>query len=145
MPHPTGHLIENRDLPEVRKKGQIMPVSAPSVATKQSSMSNRRSSRRMEARRTVTIEVRKGSFGLGPNIAVELLDVSEGGVRVVLKTELHEHDEVEVLLMGYGIRKAIKRVAAVSWSVKLESGLFAIGLHFEKRLRYQEVSIFSRS
>ena len=96
------------------------------------------------ARRSVSIEVRKGALGLGANVAAELLDISEGGVRVVTKTPLQMDDEVEITLAGYGIRKAIRRLATVCWSFKLESGEYATGFNFEKRLQYMEVSSFAK-
>src|SRR4051812_42362137 len=86
---------------------------------------NRRSSKRLQARSSVTIEIRKGSMGLGANLAVKLLDISERGVRVVVKSSLKEKDEVEITLSGHGVGKAIKRIAIVCWVVVLESGQFA--------------------
>jgi c-di-GMP-binding flagellar brake protein YcgR len=112
--------------------------------TVQSSRSNRRASKRMSARTSVSVEVRKGALGLGTNLAAQLLDISEGGVRVILKAPLDQKSEAEITLTGHGIRKAIKRIAVVSWSVKLESGLYATGLQFEKRIRYIEVTGFAR-
>jgi hypothetical protein len=96
------------------------------------------------ARNSVTIEVRKGALGFGTNLAAQFLDISEGGVRVVVKAALDEKNEVEVILTGHGVRKPIKRLAIVRWAVKLESGQFALGLRFDKRLSYQEVSSFGK-
>jgi c-di-GMP-binding flagellar brake protein YcgR len=115
-----------------------------SSATGQSSEVNRRSSKRMAVRTSVTVEIRKGAMGLGANIAAQFLDISEGGVRVIVKSDLPKQAEVEVSLTGHGIRKPIKRLATVCWSMKLESGEFAMGLNFDKRIAYQEMTNFAR-
>ncbi len=111
--------------------------------TVQSSQANRRSSRRLSTRRTATIEICKGALGLGKNIAVQLLDISEGGVRAIVSSELLNKQEVEVTLSGYGVRKSIKRLSAVSWVHKLETGEFAVGIHFDKALAFKDVATFS--
>jgi c-di-GMP-binding flagellar brake protein YcgR len=121
-----------------------MPESVSMQGTVQSSATNRRASKRLSARTSVTIEVRKGALGLGSNIAAQLLDISEGGVRVILKTPLEEMQEVEVSLTGHGIRKPVKRLAVLCWSYKLESGQYAMGFHFDKRLTYMEVTNFAK-
>lgn len=119
-------------------------MAEQSASTVQSSEANRRTSKRMAARTSVSIEVRKGALGLGANIAATFLDISEGGVRVVVKAPLAAKDEVEVTLTGHGIRKPIKRIATVCWVAKLESGEHAVGLLFEKRLPYQDVTNFAK-
>lgn len=109
-----------------------------------SSVSNRRSSKRMAVRTSVSIEVRKGALGLGANLAAQFLDISEGGVRVIVKSDIPQGSEVEVTLTGHGVRKTVKRCGVVCWSMKLESGQYAIGLHFDKRVSFAEVSAFAR-
>jgi PilZ domain len=105
---------------------------------------NRRLSKRKSARKSALVEVRKGALGLAANVAVQLLDISERGVRVIVKSPFQEHDEVEITLDGQGLKKAIKRIAVVCWSFKLESGEYATGFHFEKPLSYREVTNFAR-
>jgi len=119
-------------------------VTVQSATTVQSSEINRRSSKRMAARTSVAIEIRKGAMGLGANLAGQFLDISEGGVRVVLKSELPKQTEVEITLSGHGIRKPIKRMAKVCWAMKLESGQFVMGFLFDKRIPFQEVANFAR-
>jgi hypothetical protein len=111
--------------------------------TNTAAWSNRRSSQRKPPRRTVKIECRKGSLGLGANLAVGFLDLSEGGVRLLLKTALQAGGEVEVVLMGYGMKTAIKRLANVCWSVPLENGTHAVGLHFQKLVPFRDVQTLS--
>src|SRR5438067_920828 len=104
------------------------------------SLKNRRSSRRMSARSSATVEVRRGNLGLGRNLAVLLLDISEGGVCVVLKEALEPMDETAVLLSASGLVRPIKRISTIRWAVKLEDGNYCIGVTFDKRIPYAEVS-----
>jgi len=111
--------------------------------TKMADRANRRSSQRKSPRRTVKIECRKGSLGLGPNLAAGFLDLSEGGVRLLVKQAMQSGDEVEVMLLGYGMKEPIKRLANVCWSVALETGQHAVGLRFQKILPYRDVQLLS--
>ena len=113
------------------------------AATNQSSQANRRASKRQTTRNSVKIEIRKGALGLGPNLTLQILDISEGGLRAVVKINLASKQETEVLMSGHGLAKAIKRQATVTWSVELESGEFAVGLRFEKVLPYRDVQTLS--
>jgi len=101
-------------------------------------VANRRLSRRCKARSTVKLECRKGWMGLGANVATTLMDVSETGVRVVVSQELVLRQDVEIILAGYGMKQAIKRIGKVCWQLKLDDGKFCVGLAFEKRLPYAE-------
>jgi hypothetical protein len=87
----------------------------------------------------VRVECRKGTMGLGPNICDTFLDLSEGGVRVIIKTEVPAKSEVEVLLTGFGVHRPIKMIGSVCWVVPLEDGRFCIGVSFQKRLAYRDV------
>ena len=99
---------------------------------------NRRKSPRRRPRGTVRLECRKGSFGLGANLALNLLDVSDSGVRLVLTEPLQSGAEVEVLISGYGMRDTIKRLAVVRWQVTLDTGHFCVGIEFQKRIPYRD-------
>ena len=100
---------------------------------------NRRSSQRRLPRGNVVVEVRRGSLGLGKNVAAMFLDLSEGGARVVVKEDFKKDEQVEVLLLGFGMRKPMKAIGKVCWSMKLDNGMFCIGVSFDKRLPYREV------
>ena len=99
---------------------------------------NRRRAARRKPRSYVKLECRKGSIGLGANVATTLLDVSETGARLVVSQELTVQQEVEVVLSGHGLSKAVKRLSRVCWLLKLEDGKFCIGVEFEKRLDYRD-------
>jgi hypothetical protein len=66
------------------------------------------------------------------------LDVSEGGVRIVVKAPLPVGQVVEIRLEGADTRPVI-RVAKVVWSLALENGNHGVGVHFEKALSYADL------
>ena len=99
---------------------------------------NRRSSRRSALRGTVRVECRKGALGLGPDLVKFPLDISETGVRLVLKVALAEGQEVEVLISG-GHAKPLKRTGRVIWSVPTEGNCHVVGLRFDGYLPFGEL------
>lgn len=99
---------------------------------------NRRKSMRRKPRTSIKIECRKGSTGLGANLAHSLLDISETGVRLVVAHEVPPMGEMELIVSGYGMKDAIKRLANVRWQLKLENGQYCIGVEFQKRIAYRD-------
>jgi PilZ domain len=104
---------------------------------------NRRSSQRKAPRRAVRVECRRGALGFGPNLTDAFMDISDGGIRLILKTPLPLQSEVEVILTGYGVAKPIKRIANVCWSVTLEDGRVCVGINFQKRIPFRDVQLLS--
>src|SRR5438034_210689 len=102
------------------------------------SAKNRRASRRRYPRTSVKLECRKGSLGLGPNVAVRLLDLSETGARLVLRTPLTRGQEVEVVLNGF-FGKGLKRQGVVIWAVALADGSCCVGVHFGRLVSYADL------
>ena len=100
--------------------------------------SNRRQSLRRRPRGYVKVECRNGAYGLGPNVASTVLDVSDTGIRMIVKTALRLEGEVEITIIGHGMQKPIKRLAYVRWQVTLEDGQHCIGAEFQKRLIYRD-------
>lgn len=80
------------------------------------------------------IACRKGSMGLGPNLAQSLLDLSEGGVRLLLGSALTTGQEVEVSLSAPGVTRDVKRLGQVAWCVPVASGGHCVGIRFDKRI-----------
>jgi hypothetical protein len=99
---------------------------------------NRRRSARRSTRRTTKVDCH-GPMGLGPNLALKILDVSETGVRLILKREFPIGSEVEVSLEGTSNRRAIRRVAEVIWSVPTQDGNYCVGVAFRKPLQFMEL------
>jgi hypothetical protein len=77
-------------------------------------------------------------LGLGPNLAIKLLDVSETGARLVVSEELAAGQEVEVELEALGLKNRTKMVSSICWQLKLEDGSFCVGVRFDKQLNYAD-------
>ena len=105
---------------------------------------NRRGSRRKTPRGTVRVECRRGTLGLSANIATGLLDLSEGGVRILCIESLKVNEEVEITFQAFGISHAIQRAGHVTWALPLENGQHAAGIEFEKRLPYLDIERLAR-
>jgi len=83
-------------------------------------------------------------MGLGPNIALSLLDLSESGLRVVLKEAATVGQEVEVNLDSAAGR-ALKTTARVVWIVPGMDGTFVAGLRLQKSISYIDLQAFTRA
>jgi hypothetical protein len=101
----------------------------PSAKPKQ-----RRLTPRRKPKGGTRVSCRKGALGLGPNIAQALLDLSEGGIRLLVGTPLKTGQEVEVGLSGPSVAREITRLGEVIWSVETAGGNHCIGVQFVKRL-----------
>ena len=104
----------------------------------QTARKNRRESERRSPRSTFNVECRVGAYGLGPNIAVCLLNLSETGVCLVIKEALSLKQEVEVQIRGNGSGQDVKKLANVIWTVAEEGG-HCTGFQFQGRLAYADV------
>lgn len=100
---------------------------------------NRRAVARRPARRSIRVECRRGTMGLGANLASGCLDISVSGVQVMTKDALKCGEEVEVILECTGIRGVIKRVGEVRWTIPLEAGGCRAGVRFNKYLTFRDV------
>jgi hypothetical protein len=76
---------------------------------------------------------------LGANIAVPVLDISETGIRLMVKSALDKGNETEVSIAGYGQSRPVKLPADVVWAVQAADGTYCIGARFQKRLTYAEL------
>src|SRR5258708_7658123 len=93
----------------------------------------RRLSMRRNPKRTSRVVCRKGVFGMGPNLALRLLDIPETGARLVVKAEISPRQEVEVVISPPGGGREIVRKGAVVWAVPTAEGEFCVGVRFDKR------------
>ncbi len=99
---------------------------------------------RRPPRGSVAVECRPGTYGLGPNVAVQVLDISVGGVAVLTKTPLQKGQEVEVVLSRKGTTGTIKRTAVVAWALPPgDQGYCKAGLEFRSRLSYPDFDTFA--
>jgi hypothetical protein len=77
-------------------------------------------------------------------VAESVLDVSETGIRLVLKTALPKGQEIEVRLENFSVRP-IKAAARIIWSMPTADGKFCAGASFDKPLPYASVLAFAQS
>jgi hypothetical protein len=98
--------------------------------------SDRRNSSRRQPKTTAKITCRAGTLGLGPNVAVSFLDISQSGIRLIVKTALTPGGEVEIGLQPLGANRPTAVAARVMWSLPLADGNHCTGARFEKQLPY---------
>jgi len=106
---------------------------------------NRRTSSRRPTRSGIRVSLRAGTLGLGPDLAAGLVDVSEDGVCVRVKTLLALDSEAEVILDKVGSSRPIKMVAEVRWCQGDAAGGFRAGLRFRHRLPYKDLMELARN
>ena len=105
---------------------------------------NKRASRRHCPKGSTKAQATRNALGLGRNIAVRVLDISETGVRLLVKEELPVKREFEVTLESAASRP-VKVVAEVIWSVATADGHFCVGARFQKPLSYAALQGLARS
>jgi PilZ domain len=125
-----------------RESEEDLIVTAKICTT--ASETNRRRSRRLPLNSSARIECRKGSLGLGPNLAVSLLDISENGIRMVLKAGVAKGQEVEISCQGGGSARPTRCQATVAWALPLEDGTCCVGLNFQSPLPYGLIQRLAR-
>jgi hypothetical protein len=115
-------------------------MDTPSVPKKPA---NRRAGMRKPGRKNIRLQCRHGAMGLGANMASSFTDISESGVQLLTRDPLKLGEEVEVILEGYGMRTAIRRIGEVRWVVPLDGGGSRAGIRFAKLISFREVQILS--
>jgi hypothetical protein len=89
--------------------------------------------------------LRKGTLGLGPDIALSVLDVSETGVRMLLKVALARGQEVEIVLQPAGYPRDVKLTGHIVWCIPTADGSHGVGIQFDKRMDYTAYQSIGRS
>jgi PilZ domain len=105
---------------------------------------DRRKYHRKTPRSTVRVEYRQSPFGLKKSLAVQFLNISVGGLCIVVPEALASKEALEVSILGASQSKPITCLAKVCWSVPLDNGTFCVGLEFRKRLLFEEVLRIAR-
>ncbi len=106
---------------------------------------NRRSSRRRPPKGGTKVRCYRGPMGLGANVAVSTLDVSENGAALVVKTAFRRGEELEINLEGVVHRRPIKKTAIVIWCLPTSEDRFVIGVRFQGALSYADLNDLSRT
>src|SRR5262245_35665094 len=110
---------------------------------KDTATDDRRIVRRRPLKRGVAITVRKGTLGLGPNLAAGGEELSLDGIQLRVKCEMKKGDEIEIGLTGIGRSKPVMLVAEVRWCREDdETDTFFIGAKFRGRLVYADLGAF---
>lgn len=99
---------------------------------------NTRRARRQKPRGSTRVIAYRNALGLGKNIALRILDLSETGVRLVLKERPALGLEFEINLDSPSYR-TVKMLAQVVWVTDLESGEFLVGARFAKSMAYTDL------
>ena len=100
---------------------------------------DRRRHRRQPVRGRVRVLCYKGVLDIGPNLAVSPLEVSELGIRLVLKVALDPGQEVCLGIEGHGQLKPMKRGGRVAWCTPAQGGTFHAGIELSARLNHVEL------
>jgi hypothetical protein len=100
----------------------------------------KRVGRRHPARHGAQVEFRRGATGLGPDLAVGLVDVSDDGVCVHIKESVAAGDEVEVGVGRPLGGKLHRRRARVRWCRSAWGTGFLVEAVFAPKLSIVEVS-----
>lgn len=86
-----------------------------------------------------TVECRKGTLGLGPDIAVKLHDFSEDGVLLTLREEAAPGDEIELSLTPPGFSRPTLLEAVVARCTFKEGEGYQVAAAFRMPLSYAEL------
>lgn len=122
--------------PESESLGQVSGFSGEAFE-------NRRSHPRYAPRAKVKFECRKGSSGLGANLASALLDLSQLGAKIVCKAEVEVGEEVEVTLVAPAFQKPVKVLANVMRTSDLKDGGCQIGVRFQRPISYADLRLLT--
>jgi hypothetical protein len=91
----------------------------------------------------VKLRAFRSALGLGANIGVSVLDISETGARLVLKEALPVGHTFEITLEPASC-KPLKTPATVVWCVPAADGTFCVGARFQKNISYSDLTLLSR-
>ena len=99
--------------------------------------------RRVLARSPLTasarVECRRSGAGLSPNLVIDALNVSETGIRLLLREALAIDEEVQLLLHADDLPEPAIRQGKVVWSLELPAyGYYYAGVRFDCPLRTEE-------
>src|SRR5437879_4766316 len=99
---------------------------------------HRRMVRRL-MKKTTLGTCQKGTLGMGPTLPTRLHDISEDGIRIILKTPFSPGEEIEVSLTPIGTNRALAVEAAVVWCSKEEKDGYCVAAKFISPLSYEAI------
>jgi hypothetical protein len=99
---------------------------------------NRRAAIRRPPRRTTKVVCPSGQWGLGANIAIEVLDISESGIRMRTRAACQPGQEVELTLSSLHTPRPLRLPAEVVWCVQTAEDDFCMGLRFRRPMSFRD-------
>jgi len=114
------------------------PASAPSPRA------TRCRKPRHQARPSSKVFCLPGGYGVGRNIALAVLDVSETGVCLRLREPLQQGQEVRVGLLPSEEVREVRTSGAVVWCVAADDGTHVAGIRFDRPLSFSAVQDLGR-
>ena len=122
----------------LRREATAVEACRPDQPTS-SSPANHRLTRRRAVRSGVRVEFRRGSLGLGADLAAGLADLCEDGIGLRLKTAVRKGDEAEVVLTRPGGGRPVKLHVEVCWCAAAGDGTYRAGARFQRRLAHRDL------
>lgn len=107
-------------------------------------MSNRRRTARRLPKSHTKLTCRRGALGLGNNILLEVLDLSEEGACLKVKENFSRGATVQVELTGLGYPRPITLAADVMRANESDDGTCTLGIRFEKAIPYAALQEMTR-
>jgi hypothetical protein len=105
-------------------------------------MSQRTTNRRAFARKqpkAARCRCRKGIMGLGPDLALALLDLAQSGASLLVKAPLEPKQLVVIELDGVICPKPVSLDAQVVRCDPTPEGAYVVGVRFQRNLPYAEL------
>jgi hypothetical protein len=91
---------------------------------------------RSSPHRVVAVSCLQGHLGLGPNLAVALLELGEAGACLLVTKPLSVGEEIELSLEGVGGGPPVKALAEVVWSAPVDGDRHRTAVRFRHSLSY---------
>jgi hypothetical protein len=86
----------------------------------------------------VEISCRRGSTGIGPDIALVLRSLSEAGARLLVTAALAPNEEVEIEFRSSLLPRPSKVLAEVVRIKAVPGNVYCAAVRFQRRLTYAE-------
>jgi hypothetical protein len=106
---------------------------------------NRRGSRRRPPKSSTKIRCFRGAMGLGSDVALSALDISETGASLLLKAAFKAGEQMELQLESTIQRRPIRLRATVIWCVAAQDDRWMVGVKFQGTVRYADLNDLARS
>jgi hypothetical protein len=93
---------------------------------------------RRKVRNATDVTCRTGTSGMGPNLAIRMLDISEEGVRLTLKQPVNPGEELEISFTPLGCNREVLCGIVVVWC-RAHDGIHSVAGKFRPPVRYDDI------